>query len=170
MDDTHDAMRAVRSKRYKYIWNLMPERAYCQYNEYKEKRYPTLAVLNVMHQEGTLSPVQSRFMAAQKPAEELYDLEADMWETTNLIREVSHQKVADAMRQALQSWQKDMHDEGVTNVFREGGWPADYPTRTLQDWKEIVEKFLPYVFRKPGEQVRPPDDFISETGLPSRGQ
>ena len=168
MDDTHDAMRAVRSKRYKYIRNLMPERAYCQYNEYKEKRYPTLAVLNAMHQEGTLSPVQSRFMAAQKPAEELYDLKTDPWETKNLINEASLQKTADTMRQALQTWQEDMRDEGVTNAFREGGWSADYPTRSLQAWKEIVEKFRPYVFRKPGEKIRPPDDFISQTGLPNR--
>ena len=29
MDSTHDAMRAVRSKRFKLIHNLMPERAYC---------------------------------------------------------------------------------------------------------------------------------------------
>ena len=45
---------------------------------------------------------------------------------------------------------------------------ADYPTRSLQAWKEIVEKFRPYVFRKPGEKIRPPDDFISQTGLPNR--
>ncbi len=170
MDDTHDAMRAVRSKRYKYIRNLMPERAYCQYNEYKEKRYPTLAVLNVMHKEGTLSPEQSHFMAATKPVEELYDLETDPWETKNLIHKSSLQKTAATMRQALQTWQKHMHDEGVTDAFREGGWPADYPTRSLEDWKEIVGKFRPYVFRKPGENVRPPDDFIGQTGLPNRKQ
>ena len=170
MDDTHDAMRAVRTKRYKYIRNLMPERAYCQYNEYKEKRYPTLAVLNVMHQEGILSPEQSLFMASKKPPEELYDLEADPWETNNLIHENAFQKTAANLRQTLQAWQTDMHDEGVTHAFRQGGWPADYPTRSLQAWKEIVEKFRPYVFRKPGEKIRPPDDFISQTGLPKREQ
>lgn len=170
MDDTHDAMRAVRSKRYKYIRNLMPERAYCQYNEYKEKRYPTLAVLNVMHQEGTLSPEQSLFMASKKPPEELYDLEADPWETNNLIHENALKKTAADLRQTLQAWQNEMHDEGVTDAFRQGGWPADYPTRSLQAWSEIVEKFRPYVFRKPGEKIRPPDDFISQTGLPEREQ
>ena len=165
MDDTHDAMRAVRSKRYKYIRNLMPERAYCQYNEYKEKRYPTLAVLNVMHQEGTLSPEQSHFMASEKPPEELYDLEADPWETNNLIHETTPQKTVADLRQALQKWQNEMNDEGVTDAFRKGGWPADYPTRSLKAWKEIVEKFHPYVFRMPGEKIRPPDDFIGQTRL-----
>ena len=123
-----------------------------------------------MHQEGTLSPEQSHFMAATKPAEELYDLETDPWETKNLINKPSLQKTADAMRQALQTWQEDMHDEGVTDAFREGGWPADYPTRSLEAWKEIEEKFRPYVFRKPGDKIRPPDDFISQTGLPNRKQ
>lgn len=49
MDDTHDAMRAVRNDRYKLIHNLMPERAYCQYNNYKERQYPILALLNVLN-------------------------------------------------------------------------------------------------------------------------
>ena len=40
MDSTHDAMRAVRSQDFKYILNLMPERPYCQFNDYKERSYP----------------------------------------------------------------------------------------------------------------------------------
>ena len=74
MDSTHDAMRAVRSRDYKYILNLMPERPYCQFNDYKERSYPGLAVLNVSHLEGKLPPEQDAFMQPVKPPEELYDL------------------------------------------------------------------------------------------------
>ena len=102
------------------------------------------------------------------PAEALYDLKPAPWDTKILRHAASLQKTADAMRQALQTWQEDMRDESVTDAFREGGWSADYPTRSLQAWKEIVEKFRPYVFRKPGEKIRPPDDFISQTALPNR--
>lgn len=165
MDDTHDAMRAVRSKRYKYILNLMPERPYCQFNAYKELRYPTLAVLNVMNLEGRLTPEQAHFMATSKPTEELYDLESDPWETKNLIDDPAQETVAAKMRAALTEWQTEMNDEGVTPDFRAGGWPADYPTRPLATWKEIVEKFRPYVFRTPGEKVKPPEDFIRATAL-----
>jgi uncharacterized sulfatase len=168
MDDTHDAMRAVRSKRYKYILNLMPERPYCQFNAYKELRYPTLAVLNVMNLEGRLTPEQAHFMAASKPTEELYDLESDPWETKNLIDDPAQQSVAEKMRAALAEWQAEMNDEGVTPDFQAGGWPADYPTRPLATWRQIVEKFRPYVFRTPGAKVKPPEDFIGATALPAR--
>ena len=46
MDDTHDASRTARTHEFRYILNLMPERAYCQFNQYKEQSYPGLAVLN----------------------------------------------------------------------------------------------------------------------------
>jgi len=84
MDETHDAMRAVRSKDFKYILNLMPERAYCQLNHYKEKMYPMLALMNVMNMKGQLAPEQARFMAAKKPEEELYDLRKDPHEVHNV--------------------------------------------------------------------------------------
>ncbi len=67
MDDTYDAMRAVRSEEYKLIHNLMPERPYCQYSRYKEARYPVLALLNVMNLKGELTPEQAAFMAPSKP-------------------------------------------------------------------------------------------------------
>jgi len=168
MDDTHDAMRAVRSKHHKYILNLMPERPYCQYNAYKELRYPTLAVLNVMNLEGALTPVQARFMAATKPAEELYDLDADPWETNNLIDDPAYTNTAQEMRAALATWRNAMHDNGVTDAFRQGGWPATYPTRSLEDWAMIVEVFRPYVFRAPRTSVQPPEALIKKTALPDR--
>src|SRR5581483_1049121 len=58
MDDTHDASRTARSHDFRYILNLMPERAWCQFNRYKELSYPGLAVLNVLHLEGKLPPEQ----------------------------------------------------------------------------------------------------------------
>jgi N-sulfoglucosamine sulfohydrolase len=73
MDSTHDAMRAVRSKRFKLIHNLMPERAYCQYNNYKERSYPVLAQLNLMNLKGELNEDQAKFMADCKPEFELFD-------------------------------------------------------------------------------------------------
>ena len=84
MDSTHDAMRAVRSERFKLIHNLMPERAYCQLNEYKERQYPILALMNVLNMQRQLNPVQARFMASRKPEVELYDLQNDPHEVNNL--------------------------------------------------------------------------------------
>ncbi|RMF97363.1 MAG: DUF4976 domain-containing protein [Planctomycetota bacterium] len=135
MDDTHDAMRAVRDARYRYILNLMPERAYCQYNEYKERQYPILALLNVMHLKGELDPVQDRFMQPTKPVEELYDLQNDPYETKNLADDPAYAEVKSRLRRALDEWRKMVGDEGVSEEFRRGGWPATYPTRSLEEWE-----------------------------------
>ncbi len=151
MDSTHDAMRAVRSDRYKLIHNLMPERAYCQYNNYKERSYPVLALLNVMHLKGELPPEQARFMADSKPEFELYDLQNDPYELENLADDANHQSLKDSLLAELNQWREAINDQGVSETFRQGGWSADYPTKTLADWEETLEAFRPWVFHEPGE-------------------
>jgi arylsulfatase A-like enzyme len=134
MDDTHDAMRAVRSRRYKLIHNLMPERAYCQLNAYKERQYPILALMNVLNIEGKLNPVQARFMAASKPEFELYDLRNDPHEINNLAGEPRQAKIQAELMAEITAWRK-VNDAGVTEEFRRGGWSATYPTKSLEEWQ-----------------------------------
>jgi len=69
-DETVDRIRCVRTKRFKYIRNFMPERPYTQTNRYKEQSYPMMAVLKELHKEGKLTPEQSAFMADRRPEEE----------------------------------------------------------------------------------------------------
>ena len=145
MDSTHDAMRAIRSKRFKLIHNLMPERAYCQYNNYKERSYPVLAQLNVMHMKGELNAE-----APSKPEFELYDLENDPWELINLADHPDFRETKNELLAELNNWRENVIvDQGVSEEFRYGGWPADYPTKTLQEWEEVLELFKPWVFRTP---------------------
>ncbi|MEM6842315.1 MAG: sulfatase [Bacteroidota bacterium] len=156
MDSTHDAMRAIRSERYKLIHNLMPERAYCQYNNYKERSYPVLALLNVMHLKGELPPEQDRFMADSKPEYELYDLQNDPYELNNLVDAAVHQPVKDSLLAELNQWREDINDQGVTEEFRQGGWAGTYPTKSLAEWEETLDQFRPWVFREPGEKMDHP--------------
>lgn len=145
MDDTHDAMRAVRSHDYEYILNLMPERAYAQFNEYKESEYPGLAVMNVLHLENKLSPAQDAFMQPGKPAEELYDLRNDPDEVHNLAPDPASAGVLKEMRAELQQWRQSVGDPGVTEAFRNSGWSAKYPTRSLPEWQQIESNWEHYV-------------------------
>ncbi|MCP4451295.1 MAG: sulfatase-like hydrolase/transferase, partial [Planctomycetes bacterium] len=170
MDDTHDAMRAIRSKDVKYIHNLMPERPYVQFNDYKERQYPTLALLNAMYLIGELTPAQAAFMAPTKPVEELYDLKNDPFETINLANDPKWFSVKAKMRTALDNWRKMVKDQGVTEEFRQGGWPATYPTKTLEQWEAIVEEWKPWVFRGPTEKVKHPRAFIAQTALAKKGR
>ena len=158
MDNTHDAMRAIRSKDHKYILNLMPERAYCQLNEYKERQYPALAMMNVMNMKGQLNPAQARFMAAKKPPEELYDLRKDPHEINNLAEDPAYQAIKKALRAELEKWRKTtIKDQGVSEAFRKGGCSAKYPTRTLAEWEKKLEQWKPYLFKgapHPGRKKR----------------
>jgi N-sulfoglucosamine sulfohydrolase len=141
MDDTHDAMRAVQNKRFKLIHNLMPERAYCQLNEYKEKQYPMLALMNVLNMEGKLNPVQARFMAASKPEFELYDLKRDPYEINNLADDPGHAEIKSKLLAEINRWRKEINDEGVTDEFRKGGWSAEYPTKSLEAWRKELKEW-----------------------------
>ena len=156
MDSTHDAMRAIRSKKFKLIQNLMPERPYCQYNKYKENYYPTLAQLNVMSMKGELSEDQAKFMMSYKPGYELYDLENDPYELNNLVDNSEYDSIESIYRKELEIWRKKVNDTDITPVFRDGGWPADYPTKSLKEWKEILEKFDTWVFREPTSKMKHP--------------
>jgi len=149
MDSTHDAMRMVRSKNYKLIHNLMPERAWLQLNEYKERQYPMLAEMSVLHMQGRLTPAQAAFFAPNKPEFELFDLQTDPHEINNRADDPRFVKIKDELLAALNQWREAIEDQGVSAEFRKGGWPATYPTRSLEAWQERVDKWKPWVFRAP---------------------
>jgi N-sulfoglucosamine sulfohydrolase len=111
-DETIDRIRCVRTKRYKYIRNFMPERPYTQINRYKESSYPMLPLMRKLHTDGKLTPVQALFMAPRKPVEELYDIKNDPYEIRNLADSPKHQKTLKKMRRILDKWIKDTSDKG----------------------------------------------------------
>ena len=166
MDSTHDAMRAIRSRNFKYILNLMPERAYCQFNDYKERAYPGLAVLNVLHLQGKLSPEQDAFMQSTKPPEELYDLRSDPHELHNLANDPAYAATLRELRSELGKWQAAVGDTGVTQAFRNSGWLAKYPTRTLAQWQQIVSEWESHLLRGgPAPAISAPPEFEDGEGM-----
>ena len=149
MDWTFDAMRAIRSREYKLIQNLMPERAYCQFNEYKEKNYPDLAMLNLMNLKGELTSDQAKLMAKSKPEIELYDLGKDPFELHNVADDKAYTTVKTELLKQLTAWRKSVNDPGVSAEFRKGGWPTVYPTRSKEEWAQIVGQWDKWLFSKP---------------------
>jgi uncharacterized sulfatase len=122
MDEAYDMMRTVRDARYRYIRNFFPGRPYAQHIEYMEEM-PTMREwrrrykdhMNAVGPEygAALNPVQLLFMAPEKPAEELYDLETDPHEIRNLAASPAHAAVLARMRQALDRWHQDTGDLGL---------------------------------------------------------
>lgn len=190
MDETHDAIRAIRSKEYKLIHNLMPERPYLQYNNYKEGAYPMLAEMNILHMQGKLTPAQAALFAPTKPEFELFDLKADPHEINNLANNATYAAIKAELLKELNNWRKNViKDKGVTEAFsaksvfpktcptstvdewvsknsanfdfNTTGWPAWYPTRTLEEWQAAREKWEPYVMREADETVARPGITVS---------
>jgi len=111
-DETYDRIRCVRTRRYKYIRNDFPNLAWTQTNLYKRRRYPVLTLMEVLYAQGKLAPEQARFMAPFRPAEELYDLEADPDEIRNLAGDGEHASRLKEMRGVLDEWIAKTGDAG----------------------------------------------------------
>ncbi|NJK90753.1 MAG: sulfatase [Blastochloris sp.] len=112
MDTTPDRIRCVRDARYKYIRNHEPQRPYAQEIAYIEV-LETMKAWRAGQAAGTLNPVQALFFAESKPAEELYDLDQDPHEVSNLAGQPEHEAKLQELRGALDKWTQDFGDLGA---------------------------------------------------------
>lgn len=110
-DETVERIRSVRSERFKYIRNFYPQRPYLQPNRYKDGK-PIIKAMRQLHAEGKLNKAQALIMAETRPAEELYDLQADPYELNNLATNPDAQTTLGQMRQALDAWILKTNDKG----------------------------------------------------------
>ena len=112
MDEARDRIRAVRSREFKYIRNFHPELPYAQRIDYMELM-PTMRVWRQMNYEGKLNATQKLFFQPTKPAEELYDVNADPHEVNNLAGDPKFAGVLKEMRAALDEWMTTTRDMGA---------------------------------------------------------
>ena len=110
MDERYDMVRTVFDGRHVYIRNYMPHKPYGQYLDYMFQT-PTTRVWHDLYHAGKLNAAQSIFWQT-KPAEELYDLEADPDEVNNLASSKDHSDVMKRMRRAHRSWAAEVRDVG----------------------------------------------------------
>jgi len=129
-DETQDRIRAARTADWKYIRNYHPERPYTQPNHYKDTSYPPLQVLKQWKAEGKLNEAQEPFMADTRPPEELYDLNADPYELTNLADDPAHAAKLGEMQAALDAW---IEETGDTGAAPEDPVPVEYELRNSID-------------------------------------
>lgn len=112
MDERYDIIRSVRDKRYRYIRNYEPFKAYYQYMNTPEQGQ-TMRELRRLHRAGKLSPAAKLFMADTKPLEELYDLDEDPHEINNLASSAAHKDVLERLRAAHAKWMVETRDTGL---------------------------------------------------------
>ena len=110
--ETVDQIRSVRTERFKYLRNFFPERPLLQPSTYKDSK-EIIQRLRALHTAGSLNSLQERILfAPQRAPEELYDVQADPFETENVATDPRHHAVLLALRARLEGWRRDTRDPG----------------------------------------------------------
>ena len=109
-DYTIDRVRAVVSKRFRYIRNELTDRPYMQ-PQYRDS-WAVTKQLRKLAADGALNDDQMRFYGDSRPAEELYDLDSDPHQLTNLSEAPVHRGALMLHRAILDNWIKQTGDRG----------------------------------------------------------
>lgn len=110
-DELYDRLRAVRSKRYKYIKSFNTEVSHAMPVSYREQM-PMMQELRRRYKLGKLNYKQSLWLSPTKPEEELYDLQNDPYELENLALKPELKDTLAHYRSVLKDWIKATHDLG----------------------------------------------------------
>jgi len=113
-DETVERLRSVRKGRFNYIRNFYPKRPHLQPCAYKDRK-PVLVRMRELYDAGELDghPAE-RLYTVPRPAEELYDREADPWELTNLADDPKFADTLADLRTTLETWIAETGDQGQT--------------------------------------------------------
>ena len=105
-------IRSIRDGRYKYIRNLNSESTFN--NIVTEKDQETF--WRSWEREAKQNPMAAKFVSRylKRPAEELYDLQTDPWEMTNLANSPEQQARIKQMGRRLDAWMQQQGDRGMT--------------------------------------------------------
>lgn len=108
-DYTIDRVRAVTTKRYKYLRNFLTDRSFMQ-PQYRDGR-PYIEAERELFEQGKLTKAQA-FKWGPRLPEELYDLENDPHEIHNLADNPQYAAVLAEHRAILDKWIKETDDQG----------------------------------------------------------
>ena len=102
-------IRAARDARHKYIRNLAPENTYLISGIHRGE------IIESWQADARDNPLLAARVAwlFRRPAEELYDLEADPFETRNLAGDPGLAAVKTKLSNALDGWMRQQGDKGV---------------------------------------------------------
>jgi len=101
--DGFDLSRSVVTRRYNFIYNALPDRAYWPV-DMDEKNIAWEAVIKA-HEAGTLPKDQdARYFSKPRPTFELYDLEVDPFELHNLTGQDSVKTIEEELRKKMDRW------------------------------------------------------------------
>jgi N-sulfoglucosamine sulfohydrolase len=109
-DYTIERVRAVTTKRFKYIRNFMTDRPFMQ-PQYRDG-FEYVSSARKYYNEGNMNAVQSFLWSPQRLAEEFYDLENDPHEIINLAKDTAYATTLKKHQQILHDWIEETNDKG----------------------------------------------------------
>ena len=108
-DEVTDRIRAVKTKKYKYIRNYDTNKPHALNNSYRTKM-ALMRHLTALNESNLLSAEQKLWFNVPKNLEEFYDLENDPFELNNLIGEKKYSKEIENLRIQLDNWIDQIND------------------------------------------------------------
>lgn len=112
VDEAFEISRSVRGQRFLYIRNYLPHLPLIQSNFYTDQSEVMVELRRVLV-DGNLTPAQRHMWSPSRPAEELYDTEADPHQVNNLANDPEYVTILTDMRTAQQQWAIETHDSGL---------------------------------------------------------
>ena len=110
-DELTDRIRAVKSKRFKYVRNYNIEKPHALNVVYRTQMN-LMKHLNELNKSNSLSDKQKLWFQVPKRPEEFYDLENDPFELNNLIEDEKFLLHINELKLQLDSWLKNINDLG----------------------------------------------------------
>ena len=110
-DNQPDMIRAVKSKRFKYIKNYNVNKPHALNINYRNQM-KLMKHLNQLNNLNLLSDNQKLWFQVPKNEEEFYDLKNDPFELNNLIGNKNYSKEKKNLRFELENWMNEINDLG----------------------------------------------------------
>ncbi|PQO38930.1 sulfatase [Blastopirellula marina] len=139
-DEKYDVVRTLRKGKYRYVRNFQPFNFDGLMNNYRYKM-AAYQEWRELYDAGKLNEVQAQFFKT-RPAEMLFDVEADPYETKNLADDPAHAKTLSVMRGALSIMLKGMPDLGFYPENYLAAHAADNPVAFGQQHKDEIAKLI----------------------------
>jgi hypothetical protein len=160
MDIEYDMMRSARDTRFLYIRNFAPELPYAGHIIYRNQSAIMQDWLR-MQAERTLSGSAALWMRTHRPAEELYDTNADPHQVRNLADETAHRETLQHMRRAVADWMIRTNDQGLVNEpeMIQRMWPGGVQPETAQPYI-VARRSLDAPSRQASITIKEPTEFV----------
>lgn len=135
MDIEYDMLRSARDDRFLYIRNFEPQLPYAGHIIYRNQSAIMQEWLR-LQAEGALTGPPALWMRPSRPAEELYDTEADPHQIHDLAGDPRHRDTLARMRAAVTEWMTDIGDQGLINEAEmiQRMWPGGVQPETAQPY------------------------------------